>query len=318
MPKTGAARKVQRFKTRPIRPGSPEIRPKGKLLVIGGHEDQLGKQVILRELARLVGNGKLVITTVASELPAAIWDEYERSFRALGIRHIHHLKIEDRADAESPRAMTVLKDASLVFFTGGDQLKITSRIGDTPVYSRIFEMFINGGTVAGTSAGASVMSETMIVGGNGEQSFRIGNGLHLAPGLGFAKDLVIDQHFAERGRISRLLGVVAQNPRMLGLGIDENTAVELDTSGFRVFGEGAVYVVDGAGVTETNVAEEDSGRAVSIFNVKTHVLTQGDSFDIATRTPTVGLAEEVERELGIGESKSEDHKEEGGEERPRS
>jgi cyanophycinase len=106
------------------------------------------------------------------------------------------------------------------------------------VYSRINEIFIEGGTIAGTSAGASVMSETMMVGGNGKSSHRIGTALQLAPGFGFAKDMVIDQHFAERGRIGRLLGVVGQNPRIIGVGIDENTAILMRPHrDFRVLGE---------------------------------------------------------------------------------
>src|SRR5688500_15846345 len=296
----GKHRRVRQFKERPMRPGDPHTRPKGRLLIIGGHEDKNDGKVILRELARLVGSGKLVVATLASEQPDNQWEEYEVAMRSLGVRHLYHLKIESRSDAESPRAMGVLEDATAVLFTGGDQLRLTTLIGDTPVFSRCYEIFANGGVVAGTSAGAAVMSETMIVSGNGESSPRIGAPLQLAPGFGFAKDMVIDQHFAERGRVGRLLGVVAQNPRILGLGIDENTAIEVEPfRRFRGLGKGGVTIIDASDVSDTNVASESQGRALSVFGVRLHLLTQGDEFDFTTRTPKRGPAEEIDKELGI-------------------
>jgi cyanophycinase len=276
------------------------LRPKGQLLIIGGHEDKKDTKLILRYLAQRVGSGSLVVSGLASEEPESMWREYQRVFRSLGVRRVKKLAVESRADAESPKSLRVLEDATAVFLTGGDQLRITSLLGDTPVYSRLLEIFSNGGTIAGTSAGASVMSETMVVGGGQNGSHRIGPDLRLAPGFGFAKDMVIDQHFAERGRIGRLLAVVAQNPRVLGVGLDENTAIALSpTSEFRVLGEGAVYVVDGSSVTDTNVAEEDRDRAMSLYNVTVHVLTQGDRFTIKTRTPESRPAKEVESELHV-------------------
>jgi cyanophycinase len=201
--------------------------------------------------------------------------------------------------------MSVLEGAAGVFFTGGDQLRLTTLIGDTPVFSRCYEIFTNGGVIAGTSAGASVMSETMIVAGDGEASPRIGETLQLAPGFGFAKDMVIDQHFAERGRVGRLIGVVAQNPRILGLGIDENTAIEVEPfRRFRVLGNGSVTVIDASDVSDTNVADDVTGRAISVFDLRVHLLTQGDEFDLMTRTPKRGPAEAIDEALGI-ESKEE-------------
>jgi cyanophycinase len=299
--KNGHERKVREFQERPLRPGAPGRAPRGRLLVIGGREDKQNGKLILRELARLVGGGKIVIAPLASESPDEVWAEYEALLRGLGVPHVYHLRIEERADAESPRSMRVMEGATAVFFTGGDQLKITSLIGDTPVFSRTVEIFLDGGTIAGTSAGAAVMSETMIVAGHGGggATYRIGELLQLAPGFGLAKDMVIDQHFAERGRMGRLMGVVAQNPRILGLGIDEDTAVEMRPHrDFRVLGGGGVYVVDGSKVRYTNVAEEDRDRAMSIFGVQVHVLSQGDVFDLATRTPRQRPAEVVEEEVG--------------------
>jgi cyanophycinase len=303
MPRTsnnGAKRKIRELKERPNRPGDPRNRPKGRLLIIGGREDKEEGKVILRALAQAVGSGKLVVATLASEKPDSAWDEYEDAMRTLGVRHIHHLRIESRADAESPRAMTVLQHATGVFFTGGDQLRLTTLIGDTPVFSRCYEIFVEGGVIAGTSAGAAVMSETMIVSGNGDSSPRVKDSLHLAPGFGFGKDMLIDQHFAERGRVGRLIGVVAQNPRILGIGIDENTAIEVEAyRRFRVIGKGSVTVIDGSDVSDTNVADEAEGRAISVFGVRLHLLTQGDEFDFDTRTPMRGSAAEVDEELGL-------------------
>lgn len=293
-------RKVRQFKTEPLRPGDPQIRPKGTLLIIGGREDKEGDKIILRALAQHVGSGKLVIAPLASESPNEAWEQYETLMRSLGVRHVHHLNIEQRSDAETVKAMKVLEGANAVFFTGGDQTRITSMIGDTPVFSRVFEIFSEGGMVAGTSAGASVLSETMMVGGDGDQSHRIKAGLRLAPGFGFAKDMVIDQHFAERGRIGRLLGTVAHNPRILGVGIDEDTAIEMRANReFRVLGCGGVTVVNGASVTQTNIAEEEMNRTLSVFNVTLHVLSQGDRFDLRTRTPILGPASAIDKELGI-------------------
>jgi len=298
MSNTAAQNKVIEFKERPLRPGDPDQHPKGRLLVIGGHEDKKDDRIILRRLAELVGDGKLVVATPATEQPQESWEEYSRVFRELGVRNVRHLHVEQRADAETVDAMGVLEDASAVFFTGGDQLKITSLIGDTPVYSRVFEILLEGGTIAGTSAGASVMSETMLVGGGGDGSYRIGDPLDLAPGFGFAKDVVIDQHFAERGRVSRLLAVIGLNPRIIGIGIDENTAIELlPFDSFRVIGEGGVTVLDGRHVTHGNLADARDGDAMSLFGVTMHLLSQGDRFAFATRTPEPHDAEEVENEM---------------------
>ena len=286
MSRSTADRKVEQFRREPLRPGDPRLKPKGQLLVIGGHEDKEGDRQILRELASLVGDGKLVVSTIASDVAGEIWDMYETVFRGLGVQHVHHLNTESRADASSPRCMKILEGATAVFFTGGDQLRITSLIGDTPAFSRMYEIFLEGGTIAGTSAGASMMSETMIVRGSAEESHRVQSGLQLAPGLGFAKDMVIDQHFAERGRIGRLLGVVGQNPRIIGIGIDENTAILMRPHrDFRVLGDGGVTVLDGRNVTHSNIAEAEEGCTMSVFGVTLHLLGSGDLFDLRRREP---------------------------------
>jgi cyanophycinase len=257
---------------------------RGSLVVIGGHEDKTGEKVILRELARRAGHGKLVVATVASEEPEEYWKIYERVFRGLGVPHVYHLDVENREEAKEERKVRILEDARVVFFTGGDQLKITSRLGDSPIYTRLCEIYTReAGTIAGTSAGASMMCETMLVRGEQEQSARLGAQLVMAPGLGFVKNAIIDQHFAQRGRIGRLLGAVAHNARVLGIGIDENTAAVFENNHFDVIGENAVYVVDGSSASYTNIAELEEDHALSVFDVRLNVLSHGDRFYLDAR-----------------------------------
>ena len=188
--------------------------------------------------------------------------------------------------------------ATAVFFTGGDQLKLTSLLGDSPIYERLKEIYEEGGTIAGTSAGASVVCETMLVSGAGAESHRIGTSLAMAPGFGLISGVIIDQHFAQRGRIGRLIGAVAQNPRMLGIGIDEDTAIVCSPRGhFEVVGKGAVYVVDGQDIAYTNLTDEGRDRTLSAFGLHLHVLAMGDTFDMVTRVPDHHPAEEVEERI---------------------
>jgi len=256
------------------------------LIVIGGHEDKVGNKLILKEVARRVNSGRLVVTTVASKEPDGLFEQYERVFRSIGVKHLAKLEINNRSEAADDRKVRILDDASAVFFTGGDQLKITSQIGDSLVFRRVTEIYEAGGVIAGTSAGASVMCETMIVNGGSETSHRVEDSLKLAPGLGLIGGVIIDQHFAERGRMGRLLGAIAQNPKNIGVGIDEDTAIVIEREQrFYVLGSGAVYVVDGEGITYSNIAEEEADKAVSMYNVKLHVLSQGDKFELSTREP---------------------------------
>lgn len=293
-----AKRKVELFLERPLRPGRASGAHKGSLVIIGGHEDRTGERKILRAVAdRLGDDGKIVVCTVASAEPGSLWEEYESAFRAIGVPHVFRLDVESREDASSPRAMRILEGATGVFFTGGDQLKITSQVGDTPMYSRVQEIFEQGGVIAGTSAGASAMSETMLVANNGEASYRIKSALLMAPGLGLAQDMLIDQHFSERGRMARLIGAVTQNPRVLGVGIDEDTCLIVERNReFRVLGEGAVYVVDASKSTYSNIGEEESERTLSSFGLTVHMLSQGDRFDLFTRTPYPHPADTMEEE----------------------
>ena len=278
--------------------GTRSPSPQGTLIIIGGHEDKDGDALILRAVAERAKGGKLVVATLATREPEEMFQDYHKAFTALGQEQIEHLNVSDRQALLKNPPLDLISGASVVFFTGGGQLRITTQFGGTPICEQIQQFYEEGGTIAGTSAGASVMSDTMLVSGDADSSHRVGANLMMAPGLGYLKDVIIDQHFAERGRIGRLLGAVAQNPRLLGLGLDENTAIVVEQARrFRVVGEGATYVVDGKGVTSTNISEADRDRTLSIFNVRLHLLSQGDEFDLLTREPVSGSAEAVEQEL---------------------
>ncbi len=264
-----------------------EIQKKqGTLIIIGGHEDRdpSGERMILKEVARRIRGGKLVLATVASHSPEGYFDDYEKGFADLEIGNLVELYVEDRTEASDRKKLDAIDDASGIFFSGGDQLRITSQIGDTGVEAKVRALYERGGVIAGTSAGASAMSDTMLVRGTSSETHRIGD-LHMAPGLGLIRDVIIDQHFAERGRFGRLLGAVAHNPRVLGIGIDEDTAAVVEGDELYVIGSGAVYVVDGEHVSHSNVAEARPERVLSMHDVRVHVLGTGDGFNIAKRRP---------------------------------
>jgi cyanophycinase len=262
--------------------------PAGTLIAIGGGEDKTGERIVLREIVQLLKGGKLIIATVASQSPNEYFDAYEKPFRELGVKKLAQLYVHDRAEALHPKTVSQIDGATGIFFTGGDQLRIASQIGDTAIEREVMRIYRTGGVIAGTSAGASVMSATMLVKGSSAESHRIGD-LHMAPGLGLLRDVIIDQHFAERGRIGRLLGAVGQNPRVLGIGIDEDTAIIVNGPIFRVQGRGAVYVVDGGGVTYSNIAEAKPDRVLSLCDVRLHVLSAGETFDLDKRRPACGV-----------------------------
>jgi cyanophycinase len=256
----------------------------GPLIIIGGHEDKEGDRVILKAIAAALKGRKLIIATIASHEPEGYFTTYKAAFADLGVSDLVELYIHDRAESHDESVRATFSDAGGIFFTGGDQLRISSQIGDTPIETMVREIHARGGLVAGTSAGAAAMSEIMLVKGSSGETHRIGD-LHMAPGLGLVAGAIIDQHFAERGRIGRLLGAVAQNPRVIGIGIDEDTAIIVNGQSFEVIGAGAVYVVDGTQVTRSNISEARPERTLSMHNVCLHVLSAGDRFDIDRRIP---------------------------------
>jgi cyanophycinase len=261
--------------------------PKGRLIIIGGHEDKEGERTILKAVAHRArgDNGRLVIVTVATQLPEEVGREYRELFKDLGVGNVDVVDIRTRDEAADGKNVQKIASAKVVFFTGGDQLRITSQIGDSPLFRCMQEIYHKGATIAGTSAGAAAMPETMLIAGASDKSNQI-SALTMAPGLAFMQGVVIDSHFAERGRMGRLLGAVAQNPRNIGLGIDEDTAIVVSgQERFEVIGSGAVYVVDGMGVSYSSLSEKQPEGIVTIYDVKLHVLGQGEQYDLHARRP---------------------------------
>jgi cyanophycinase len=284
-------------------------RSAGSLIAIGGAEDREDTKIILGNLAERIGSGTLVISTLASGYADEVWEIYRMLFTSMGVKRIKHLCMDHRDESPKDPRLDVLADAAAVFFTGGDQLRITTRLGGTPLSERIEEIYMRGGIIAGTSAGATALGEMMLVGSPAEGICKLRD-VKMTPGLGLAKDMIIDQHFSERGRIRRLLGAVAENPRMLGIGVDEDTAVVIEGDGsFHALGSGAVYVVDGHDLSYTNFSEASFSRAMSVFGVKLHVLSSGDSFDMSSRHPAHVMADvenlEAEAQLLKGAASSE-------------
>ncbi len=268
----------------------------GQLLIIGGAEDKEGDCKILREFVRRAGgvNARIVVMTVATEMPREVGENYIRVFERLGAEDIRIVDTVQREDASSSTYLEAVEKATGVFFTGGDQSRITSILKDTEIDAAIHKRYQEGIIVAGTSAGAAMMPDVMIVEGDSETNPRV-NVVEMAPGMGFLPGIVIDQHFLQRGRLGRLLSALAQQPAVLGIGIDENTSVLVQNNKLQVVGEGAVTIVDVADITHTNIGEILKDEALAICGAKLHILPDGYKFDLGSRKPIV--EDLVEREV---------------------
>lgn len=259
----------------------------GNLVIIGGAEDKETKCEILKFIIQKVKNkgGKLIIMTTATNFPEETKNIYTNTFEKLNFKDYDFISFKDRDDANNIEIANMIEDCGGIFFTGGDQLKITSLIGGTRLYDSLMNAYRNGTLIAGTSAGASCVCSTMIVSGKEEDSPKKCT-IKMAPGLGFIDGVLIDQHFSQRGRIGRLLNAVAQNPESIGIGIDENTALVVEgESCFKVIGDGAVTVVDGKNISHTNVSELNPNEVLAITNIKLHVLPRGYRYDLKSRMP---------------------------------
>ncbi len=258
----------------------------GSLVIIGGAEDKHNDCTILREVVELAGgkSARLLVLTAATQEPAVVGAQYRDIFLRLGAAEVGVLDVARRDQADDPMVSRLLEHASGVFFTGGDQLRITSILGGTRLYQHLLAAYRRGVIIAGTSAGASVMSSTMIVHGSGEQEPKQ-IGVRLAPGFGLVRDVVIDQHFAQRGRLGRLLSAVAQNPYVMGIGLDENTAMIVRQNEFTVMGSGTVTILDGQHISFTNTSEVSPTDALALADVRLHVLPSGYGFSLQQRKP---------------------------------
>ncbi|MDB6072650.1 MAG: cyanophycinase [Verrucomicrobiaceae bacterium] len=258
---------------------APDTSAYGPLLIIGGHEAKEGGCEILCQVVQHAGGGKIVVVTAASQEPDSEFDTYLKAFQRLGACDVRELRIELRAEALRPAAC--LEGAAAIFFSGGDQVRLSSVLGSTPVLESIQTLWANGCLIAGTSAGASIMSEIMIIGGESETSCRSETPLQMGAGFGFVGGVIIDQHFSQRGRFGRLLSAVAYNPACLGIGIDEDTAAFISNGTcLTVSGSGAVYILDGRSSTYSNVGSSAATSIVSISDVIVHSLCSGDTFDL--------------------------------------
>ncbi len=262
----------------------------GHLLVIGGAEDKYNERRILRKFLELTGKDggetQVLIVPVASDFPEFAADVYVQAFRRLGIANPRVLRATSRQDVFAADADTLFDGVDGVFITGGDQMRLVSLLGGTKFAQGLRNKVAETNVVlAGTSAGAAGMSTSMIVRGDATPHPHK-NSVRLSPGLGFLKNIIIDQHFTERGRISRLITAVSYNPYNLGIGIDENTAIILDNEGvLEVFGEGSVTIVDGSQITYNEIAEVDDFQSFSVCGVQLHILGNGLIYDYFGRTP---------------------------------
>lgn len=259
---------------------------KRQLVIIGGAEDRDGDSQILREFVRRAGGlkSKIVIMTAAAELPRDAGENYIRVFERLGAEGVRIVDTETRDDASSSTALEAIAKATGIFFTGGDQARITSILKDTEIDAAIHQRFSEGMVVAGTSAGAAVMPDQMIVEGDAQTHPRM-EIVAMGPGLGFLPGVVIDQHFSQRGRLGRLLSALVQEPAGLGFGIDENTAMVVTDHQIEVIGEGSVTIIDESEATYNNMGEILKDEPLAIFGAKLHILPDGYKFDLKTRQP---------------------------------
>ncbi|MCL1471218.1 cyanophycinase [Argonema antarcticum] len=258
----------------------------GPLVIIGGAEQKEGESKVLREFVRRAGGTKarIVVMTAATELPREVGEDYIKVFERLGCELVRILDTVTREDASSSTALEAINNATGVFFTGGDQARITSIIKDTELDTAIHKRFSEGIVVGGTSAGAAVMPDVMIVEGDSETHPRV-NVVEMGPGMAFLPGIVVDQHFSQRGRLGRLVSALAQQPAVLGFGIDEDTAVVVQGDEFQVVGSGVVTIVDVAEISHINVDELLKDEALAICGAKLHILPDGYRFNLKTRKP---------------------------------
>lgn len=273
--------------------------PKGYLIAVGGSEDKgeeekvkqnklnFFEEGILRQIVELTGKKskpRIEIITTASSIPDEVASTYKRAFKRLGVDEVGHLKILNRQEADNPKFLERVQKCNGILFSGGDQLKLCSILGGTDLFDIIQDRYENEHfVIAGTSAGAAAMSNTMICGGNENRAYLKGE-IQLTIGFGLLKDVIIDTHFDARGRFGRLMQAIASQPGSIGVGLDEDTGVIIEKGHkLKAIGSSSVVVVDGSYVTHNNIADIKDGMPLSISNVQVHVLTHSDVFDITTR-----------------------------------
>jgi cyanophycinase len=256
------------------------------LIAIGGGEFAEADDV-LKEFLDLLENKsdpRITVMTVATNKPESANRKYNSLFRSKGIKHVNTIDVSERQDAFSEAALKRIDESDALFFTGGDQLNVTSLLGGSPLHNLIYEKCKKGFIIAGTSAGAMMMSNSMIISGRNDIAPRMGC-IEIAPGMDLVSGTIIDTHFSQRGRHGRLLTAIAHYPQDLGIGIDEKTGIVIRGSEFRVIGEGVVTIMDGSRMKHSNLAYSDESSPLGLFDVCIHVLPVGYKYDFKKREP---------------------------------
>jgi cyanophycinase len=261
---------------------------KTAILVIGGAEDKVHGREILQTFWTRSGGNEAIIAIIpsASREPLLIGDRYQQIFEEMGAKFVKVLDIRDREQGEDVYFQEYVEQCTGIFLTGGDQLRLCGLLADTPLMERIRRRVQQGEiTLAGTSAGAAIMGHHMIAGGSsGECPNRAL--VDMAIGLGFIPEIVVDQHFHNRNRMTRLLSAISNHPERLGIGIDEDTCALFEKDGWlRVIGRGTVTIVDAREMSHTNQAEVGATDPIGLHNLKLHILVHGDNYHLHLHKP---------------------------------
>lgn len=255
------------------------------LVAIGGAEDKSSEAAILKRVLSLTpeSHQSVGVITTASGVPDEIFDTYHQVFTRLNADQVYKLDIRERKTADSAEIVATIRRCGVIFFTGGDQMRLTTILGASEALGAIREQWQAGAVVAGTSAGAACMSSTMIYGGPAVDSLRKGT-VHMSAGLGFAQGMIFDSHFLERGRFTRLMEVGATNPEYVGVGLGEDAAVIVHGGTLlEAIGPGHVVIVDSSRIAGSNVADIVNGEAVAVENLIMHALINGYGYSVDER-----------------------------------
>lgn len=262
---------------------------RGWIVPIGGAEDKEAHPDVLARFVALCGgkDARIVVIPTASRL-AETGIQYQRLFPELGAGRVDVLDFDTRRDASEKNRLEIIERATGIFFTGGNQLRLSTLLGGTPVAKLIRVLSARGVTVGGTSAGASILSEHMIAFGSEGASPRASS-VRLAPGLGLTNRFIIDQHFRQRDRLGRLTAALAYNPFAVGIGLDEDTAAFIAPDNtLEVEGSGAITVVDASSMSFSSMSEIGQNDAVCMLGLSVHILTAGATFNLSTRKAAAG------------------------------
>lgn len=261
----------------------PDGQRRGWIIPIGGAENKENDRRILERFVSVSGgeDADIVVIPTASRMHET-GSRYEQVFRDIGAKRVTVMDFDTRRDCHETGRLERLDQASAIFFTGGNQLRLTTLLGGTPVAKLIRARNAHGVTVGGTSAGASILSEHMIAAGD-EGSSLIAGTVRLAPGLGLTNRIIIDQHFRQRDRLGRLLAALAYNPFAVGVGLDEDTAAFISPDEIlAVEGSGGVTIVDGSDVSYSSIDKVGDGQPVCMLGLRLHVLVAGATFNLNT------------------------------------